>query len=477
MKNIFSFAGTVPGVLLAAALLLVAGCMVGPNYKPPQTATPASWVSVTNSQTNVVHLTTNATDLAQWWTQFQDPELTELVEQAFRTNLDVRLAISQLMQARAQKGVDVSGLWPSVDATGKESYGRLGIGDNSQRSYSAGLNGSWTIDIFGGQRRLLESDEAKILAAHENIHDAQVTLASEIAMDYIELRGAQEQIAIAEQNLKSEQHTADLTRQKLRAGFENTLDAAQADAEAATTAATIPGYETTVQQNIFALSVLLARPPGDLLAELSKPSPVPLTPPTVPVGLPSELLRRRPDIREAEANLHAAAAMIGFAEADFYPQFLLNGSASYQNNVLRDLFAGPSRTWSIGPSFTWPIFEAGKTVSNVRLQKALTDAAYIQYQKTVLSALQSVESALVAYALEWDHRETLNTAVQFNSKARDISQQLYEQGTTDFLSVLDAERSLFGSQTALVQSKQTISADLVALYEALGGGWDYNSKN
>jgi outer membrane protein, multidrug efflux system len=471
MKKIFSFTRTIPGIL-PAALLLVAGCMVGPDYKPPTTTTPTTWSSVTNGQVGNLHLTTNGANMAQWWTQFQDPELTELVEQAFRTNLDVRLAVALLMEERAQKGIDIGGLWPSVNATASADYGRLSYGNNSQRSYNAGLNGIWDIDIFGRQRRLLESDAAKIIAAHENIHDAQVTLAAEIGLDYVQLRGAQEQIAIAQDNLKSEQHTADLTRQKLRAGFENTLDAAQADAEVATTAATIPSYQTIVLQNIFALSVLLAREPGDLLAELSKPLPMPVTPPLVPVGLPSELLRRRPDIREAEANLHAAAALIGYAEADFYPQFTLNGSANYQNNLARDLFAGPSRFWSVGPSINWPIFQAGTTVSNVKLQRAFTDAAYIQYQKTVLQALQGVESALVAYNLEWEHRETLNTAVNFNAKARAISQQLYEQGTTDFLSVLDAERSLFASQTALVLSKQSISADLIALYQALGGGWD-----
>ena len=445
--------------------------MVGPDYKPPQTTAPATWFGVTNTA-GESRLTTNAAQLAQWWTQFNDPELTALVEQAFRTNLDVRLAVTLLVEARAQRGIDQGGLWPKVNASGSESYGRLGFGDNSQRAYSAGLSGVWTLDIFGGTRRQLEADAAAIMAAHENVHDAQVALAAEIGLDYIQLRGAQEQIGIAQENLKSEQHTADLTRQKLKAGFENTLDAAQADAEAATTAATIPGYETIVRQNIFALSVLLARPPADLMEELSRPGPVPLTPPEVPVGLPSELLRRRPDIREAEANLHAAAARIGVATSDFYPQFSLNGSVNYQNSLARDLFAGPSRFWSIGPSINWPIFSGGSMVSNVRLQKAATDAAYITYQKTVLEALQGVETALATYSLELEHHQTLATAVDFNIKARDISQQLFEQGTTDFLSVLDAERSLFGSQTALTQSKQSISADLVTLYQALGGGWD-----
>jgi NodT family efflux transporter outer membrane factor (OMF) lipoprotein len=446
--------------------------MVGPDYHAPQTASPAQWSGASNTPAAQTGLSTNSANFSQWWTQFNDPKLTELVEQAFRTNLDVRLALSLLDQARAQRGIDLGGLWPSVKASASESYGRFGPGDNSQRGYSAGVSGIWTLDLFGSTRRQLESDEARIAAAQENIHDAQVALAAEIGLDYIQLRGAQEQIAIARENLKAEQHTADITRQKLNAGFENTLDVAQADAEAATTASTIPGYETIVRQSIFALSVLLARPPADLWDELSQPGSIPLTPPEVPIGLPSELLRRRPDIREAEANLHAAAAEIGVAVSQFYPQFSLNGSVNYQNSLARDLFAGPSRFWSIGPSINWPIFSGGSTVSSVRLQKALTDAAYLQYQKTVLTDLQGVESALAAYALELDHRQTLSAALEYNTKARDISQQLYQQGTTDFLSVLVAERSLFASQTALSQSKQLISADLVTLYEALGGGWE-----
>jgi NodT family efflux transporter outer membrane factor (OMF) lipoprotein len=456
-----------------AVLAVLSGCMVGPDYKPPQTKPPPAWSGVTNGPAAGTQLTTNAVDLAQWWTQFQDPKLTELVRQALRTNLDVQLAEALLRQARAQRGMDVGGLWPSPAVSASESYGRLGPGDNSQRSYNAGLGiGTWNLDVFGRTRRQVESDNAAILAAHENIHDAQVTLTAEVALNYILLRGAQEQIVIARDNLTSQEHTADLTRQKLKAGFVSALDVANADAQVATTASAIPGLETTVQQNIFALGVLLNRPPADLLEDLSKPTPVPLTPPEVPVGLPSELLRRRPDIRSAEASLHAAAAQIGAAVADFYPQFSLTGSVNYQSSLARDLLAGPSRTWSVGPQVNWPIFSGGSTISNVRLKKAQTDAAYITYQKTVLGALLDVESALVAFHKEWDHRQALSTAVDKNRQALSLSQQLYQQGTTDFLSVLVAERSLFISEQDLATSKQNISTDLVNLYKALGGGWD-----
>jgi NodT family efflux transporter outer membrane factor (OMF) lipoprotein len=397
------------------------------------------------------------------------------VDAALRTNLDVQLAEALLRQARAARGRDAGGLWPSLAASGSATRtGTVkGAGSGaSHNAFSAGASAVWNLDFFGATRRQLESDDAAIQAACENLYGAQVTLVSEVALDYIQVRGAQEQIAIAQTNLQSQVHTAGVTRQKGAAGFVSALDEANADAQVATTAAIIPPLETTIQQNIFSLSILLGRPPADLLEDLSRPGPVPLTPPEVPVGLPSDLLRRRPDIRAAEANLHAAAALIGVAVADFYPQFSLTGSLDYQSRVARDLFAGANGIYSAGPQVNWPIFSGGSTVSNLRLQKAATDAAYITYQKTVLAALADVEGNLVAFAREWDHRKALSDAVVKNRRALELSQQLYQAGTTEFLTVLDAERSLLASETALAQSQQAISSDLVNIYRALGGGWE-----
>ncbi len=468
-----------PWTALAVSLLalnMISGCMVGPDYQPPKTQAPPAWSGVTNSSaTTGTRLTDNAVDLALWWTNFQDPKLTGLVNAALRTNLDVQLAAALLREARAARGKDAGGLWPSLAASGSlTSAGTVNKinGSGSRNAFGAGAAAVWNLDFFGVTRRQLESDDASIQAARENIYGAQVTLMSEVALDYIQVRSAQEQIAIAQTNLQSEMHTADVTRQKGAAGFVSALDEANADAQVATTAATIPPLETTIRQNIFALSILLDHPPADLLQDLSKPGYIPLTPPEVPVGLPSDLLRRRPDIRQAEANLHAAAAQIGVAVADFYPQFSLTGSVNYQNSVARDLFAGGSGIYSGGPQVNWPIFSGGSMISNVRLQKAATDAAYITYQKTVLAALADVESYLVAFAREWDHRKALSDAVVKNRRALDLSQQLYQAGTTEFLTVLDAERSLLASETALALSRQAISSDLVNIYRALGGGWE-----
>jgi multidrug efflux system outer membrane protein len=461
-------------LLLSIALIgfVPVGCKVGPDYKPPQTSAPASWVSVTNATATAGSVATEApAALTAWWTNFSDPGLVSLIDEGFRTNLDLKIAEASLRAARASRGIVAGSLWPTLAGTGSYIRGANGAAPAGD-TFATGLDAAWELDVFGGNRRNVESANATIVAQQENLHDVRVTLSAEIALDYIQLRSYQEQIAIAQDNLKSEERTAELTRKKLAAGFVSALDVANAEAQVATTASAIPVLEISATQTIYALSVLLARAPGDLLEQLSTPRPVPLTPPQVPVGLPSDLLRRRPDIREAEAQLHAATAQIGVAKADYFPQFSLTGNINYQSDLVRTLFAGSSRLWGVGPSVTWNIFQGGAISANVRLQRELTTEAYLTYRKTILTALQEVENALVAFAKEWDHRQALNEAVVQNRRAVDLSNQLYAQGTIDFLTVLDAERSLYASQTALSQSKESISTDLVALYKALGGGWD-----
>ncbi len=460
-----------------AGLLVLSGCKVGPDFAAPQSEMPAAWVGTLKTPAGVAWETNRPpADLARWWCGFNDPELTALVQAALQTNLDLQLAEAALRQARASRGVVAGGLWPGVTASG--SYARQHSGpavagpSGDHNLYQAGLDALWELDIFGGVRRNVESANANIQAAREDLRDVQVSLAAEVALNYIELRGFQQQIAVAQDNLKAQQHTAGITRQKFDAGFVSALDVANADAQVASTESVIPVLEASARQTIYALGVLLARPPGALLKELSGAGPLPLTPPAVPLGLPSDLLRRRPDIRAAEARLHAATAQIGVAIADFFPKFSLTGSLSYQNNLVEDLFAGGSRFSSFGPAASWPVFQGGSIAANVRMQKALRDQSYITYQKTVLSALQDVESALVAFDKEWDHRTFLSNAVTANRKAVSLSMQLYSQGQTDFLNVLNAQRSLFAAEDALVQSNESTATDLIAVYKALGGGWE-----
>jgi NodT family efflux transporter outer membrane factor (OMF) lipoprotein len=371
--------------------------------------------------------------------------------------------------------VAAGGLWPSATASG--SYQRAhtaGVtpGNGSQNLYEAGLDAVWEIDIFGGVRRAVESANANIEAALENLRDVQVSLIAEVALNYVQLRGYQQEIVIAHNNLKVQRHTAEITHKLYNVGFVGGLDIANADSNVATTESQIPVFETEAQQSIYTLSVLLARPPGDLLVQLSPTGNLPTIPAQIPAGIPSELLRRRPDIREAEAQLHTATAQIGVAVADLFPMFSLTGGMDWKNNLFGSWLTKSSRSFFVGPSATWSIFRGGAIVSNIHAQEALRDQALITYQKTVLGALEDVEKALIAFSKEQQHRKALNDAVAANGKAVDLSLQLYREGQTDFLNVLNAQRSLYSSQDALVQSERTIVTDLIALYKALGGGWE-----
>ena len=342
----------------------------------------------------------------------------------------------------------------------------------AQNFYQAGFDAGWKIDFFGGQRRNVESANAGVQASIEGISDAQVTIAAEVALNYVQLRGYQQQIVIAQKNLKSQQDTARITRQKAHTGFECELDIANADANVASTEAQIPVFETEARQSIYALSVLLARPPADLLEQLTPTGNVPGVPAQVPAGLPSDLLRRRPDIRQAEAQIHAATAQIGVATADLFPKVSLTGAVGWQTNLASTLLGATSQSYSFGPSVSWALFQGGAIVSNIRVQEALRDQAFITYRKTVLGALQEVENALIAFAKEQEHYKSLKDSVDANGKAADLSLKLYSEGLLDFLNVLVAQRSLYAAENALVQSNYSISTDLITLYKALGGGWE-----
>jgi len=450
------------------------GCMVGPDYHAPQSVVPTEWAGIEKTPTYQSSVATmQAADLTAWWKQFNDPTLNVLVDEALRTNLNLSMAEARLRQARAIRGIAIGGLWPSVTISG--SYQRLhpaGVILPNTDIYQAGFDAVWELDIFGGLRRNVESASANIEAAIENIRDAQVSLIAEVALDYIQLRGFQQRIVIAQNNLKSQRHTAEITRKLLNVGFASALDVANAEADVATTESQIPVFETSERQTIYALSVLLAKLPASLMKQLLPAGDLPTIPAQVPVGLPSDLLRRRPDIRSSEAQLHAATAQIGVAVSDLFPSFSLTGSMNWSSNLLRTWWNESNRSSAIGPSVTWPIFQGGAIISNVRLQEVLRDQAFITYQETVLAAFQDVENSLVAFDKEQLHRKWLQNSVDANRKAVDLSMQLYIEGQIDFLNVLVAQRSLYASEDELVQSKQSIATDLIALYKALGGGWE-----
>jgi multidrug efflux system outer membrane protein len=472
-------------------MLVVVGCTVGPNFQPPQLHVPTQWSPyavaetpppATPTQPSVAVQT--SVPVSQWWQTFNDAELDTLIARATHANLDLRLAQERILQARAARGVAVAAQWPTVNATGAYTHSQTSggtvvgtaVAPQPTNLFQVGFDASWEVDIFGGVRRSVEAATADIQAAIEDHRNVMVTLLAEVASNYVQVRGAQRQLAIAQQNLAAQQRTAEITRRRLIGGLAAGLDLANAEAQAATTAAQLPLLETQAQQAIYSLSVLLGLEPTALTPELSTASPIPVTPPQVPVGLPADLLRRRPDLRRAEAQIHAATARIGVATADLFPRFSLTGSGGLASSTLLELGHWTSRFFSVGPSVSWPIFDAGRIRATIQVQDALTQQALTQYQKTVLTALQDVENALVAYAKEQARRQSLTDAVTANRRAVDLANRLYTQGLTNFLNVLDAERSLYTTEDALVQSQRNISLDLLALYKALGGGWELTAQ-
>jgi multidrug efflux system outer membrane protein len=461
-------------LILWLSLAILSGCMVGPNFKRPPTTMPPDWAGPTAESRPV---TPADAELARWWILFDDPTLVSLIEQAVQSNLDLKQAEARMRQSRAARSVVAAGIGPTVDATG--AYQRSGSAGgtngksegNISNQYQTGFDAGWELDIFGGVRRAIEAADADLQAAMETRRDVMVTLTAEVARNYIDLRAFQERIAIGRRNLETQKHSAALTRQRFEAGFVGALDVANADAQVATTASQIPLLEASARQTIYSLSVLLGKDPAALVRELSPVAAIPLASPSIPLGVPSDLLRRRPDIRRAEVEIHAATARIGVATADLFPRFTISGSAGVRASDFSSWFDWASRIWSFGPSVSWNLFSMGRTRSTIEQQRALQDQSLITYQQTVLAALQEVENALIASAKEAEHYRALREAVGANRKAVELATTLYTQGNTDFLNVLDAQRSLYASEDALIQSTGSVSTNLVALFKSLGGGW------
>ncbi len=465
--------------LVFLAVGSVAGCTVGPNYHLPESNPPAQW-----SETLAGGETNNSPSIATWWKSFNDTELDSLVERAVRSNLDLRIAEARVRESRAQRGVVEADLWPSVDASG--SYARERMSANqpllgpllppgvplSNDVYQAGFDASWELDVFGGTRRAVEAADAGIAAAVYSRQDVQVTLVSEVARNYVEARSFQRRLEIARENIKAQQDAVALASDRFQHGLTSNLDAEQAATVLAQTEAQVPTLENGLQTTIHRLGVLLGQEPGALLTEFATVAPIPAAPPNVPVGLPSDLLRRRPDIRGAERQLAAATAQIGVATADLFPKFSLTGDAGFQGVSASDWFTAGSRFWSVGPTVQWRIFDAGRIRANIRVQNARQEQSLASYEKTVLTSFEDVENALVAYAKEQTRNVSLEEAVKRSRNSFQISSQRYANGLNNFIDVLDAERSLYQAQDNLVQSDQAVSQDLIAIYKALGGGWE-----
>lgn len=449
------------------ALLLLSGCLAGPNFKPPQPQLPPSWSNANPEPTGAEI----PADLSHWWTVFNDPLLLSLIERALAANLDLRQAELRIRQARSALTLTNAGRGPTVDLSAAARRGKS-PGSESANLFQAGFDAGWELDLFGGLRRGVEAADADLQVAEESRRHLQVSLAAEVAKSYLNVRGLQEQLEIARKNLATRIHSGELVQQRFAAGFSGGLDTARAQAALATAAAQIPPLEAALQQTIQGLAILLAAEPGTLFAELI-PSAAALPTMTLapPLGVPAELLRRRPDIRRAEAQIHAATARIGVAEADLFPKVTLSGSLGVQDQELGNLLSWGQRMWSVGPAVNWRLFDLGRVRAGIALQENLQEQTALAYQQTILQALLEVENALVAANQEQRHRHSLQTAVAANRQTLELSTRLYTGGQIDYLAVLDAQRSLAASEDALAQSNKASATHLVALYKALGGGW------
>lgn len=493
--------------LIVAAILGICleGCAVGPSFVPPKADTPTDWTQGTPAPAPANEQKSTATvepvTVTAWWTSFEDPMLASLIDRAASSNLDMRQAVLRIAEARAQRDIMAGGQWPSLSANASYMNERISeetaitslVGNfgsagargpqggvsmalaglqNPFNQFQYGFDASWEIDLFGHVRRSVEAANADTAASIEGSRDVLVSLLGEVARTYIDLRGAQLRRSILEENLATQRDVLDLTRDRRSAGLGNDLDVANAAAQVTSTEALLPTVETRITRDINQLSFLLGLEPGALRSELIDVAPVPPVPPRVPIGLPADIVRRRPDIRSAEAQLHAATARVGVAVADLFPRLTLNADAGFQAQHAGDLGNWAARFFSVGPSLELPIFSGGRRRATVRLQDVKAKEAAIAYARTVLVALHEVENALAAYGPEQGRRTSLEASVAQNRDAVMLARQRYESGVTTFLGVLDAERNLQQSELSLADSTTAVSTDLVALYKALGGGWE-----
>jgi len=458
---------------LSGSLLGLAGCTtVGPDYKAPQTAAPTNWSSALSAGLSGAAADTNL--LARWWTVFNDLILSELIERARAGNLDLRQAEARVRESRAQRGIAKAALFPTVGANASASRTtaskEAGNGLTSDY-YAAGFDASWELDLFGGKRRSLEAATATWQASVESLEDVLVSLLAEVALNYVEVRSDQALLSITETNLATRSETYDLTRWRHEAGLTTQLDEEQAKASLEQVRAQIPTLRTSLEQGKHRLAVLLGQPPGALRELLREPKPVPVTPADVAVGVPADSLRRRPDVRSAERKLAAQTAQIGVAEAARYPSFSLLGSIGVESLDFANLYSTSARAAQGAAKAAWTLFDGGAIRQNIKVQTALQEDALSYYEATVLTALQDVENALVAYANEQGRRDSLSLAVKSSQSAFELARHQYSSGLVGFQTVLDTQQTLLSAQDQLAVSEAKVTSNLISLYKALGGGW------
>lgn len=467
---------TLAGLLMIGAL--GGGCAVKTNVRKVVVEPPQTW-----STSAAEGVSTRTGELKTWWKEFHDAKLDALIEEAIVSNFDVKIADARVREARAAAGVADSAKYPSVGTSGSVQRIRGGIsrGGNGFSNipgltsdagvFQAGFDASWELDLFGGIRATANAARADAVASEESSRDVLVTVLADVARNYVELRGTQRRLDVLTRNIASQRDTLELTKVRAKAGLATDLDVTRAAALLETTEATVPQLEAEASASIFRLGVLLGKQPGALKAELETANPIPAAPPEIPIGLPSELLKRRPDIRRAEVEIAAATARVGAAKAEYFPKFSLTGSVGRQANDVGGLTLGAGNFFAVGPSVRLPIFTAGRIRSQVQVRDAQAEQAVLRYEQSILRACGDVETALTNYVRERERNRKLVAAVADSRRAVELADELYKRGLSDFLSVLDAQRAQLANEDQLAQSDERVTTSVIALYKALGGGW------
>ena len=477
---------SMPSIALRASLvtcaicLVPSSCTVGPEFKAPESSANPAWSSLDGTSSAPSKPIATSADIARWWTAFNDPMLTSLVERATAGNLEISAAEARMRAARARRAITGGAQLPSVEA-----HGLAGKQPNFNSTsspfidndtlFAAGFDASWEIDIFGRTRRAVEASDADVAIAEFDLRDVQVSLAGEVATNYLRLRAAQEQIGIISRNIETEAAAYEVAEKLHASQLVTSLDVSRARALLEETRSRKPIFESSARDAAYTLGVLLGGDPSSLLAELAPIGQIPAVPAEIPVGLPSELLQRRPDIRRAEAALHAATARIGVAVAEQFPRLSLGAAIGTRNSDSGDFAGLATNYWSAGGAVTAPIFEGGRIKANIELQKSLTDSALAEYRQVVLLALREVEVAITDFTQEQARRAALDRAVVAGTEAVALANALYAVGRTNFIDVLAAQRDLLDNEEALARSEQLVGTNLVALYKSLGGGWSIAS--
>lgn len=450
------------------------GFKVGPNYHRPPAAVAANWIDA-----NEPEFHTAPTDDAAWWCVFQDPALDYLIQQAYRQNLTLRVAGLRILEAQAQRAIAVGGLFPQTQqAFG--SYTRNGLSQNGPSAMSssrwfddwqAGANLSWELDFWGRFRRAIESADANLDASIEQYDNVLVLLLSEVAQNYANVRIAEQRLVYAHRNVEIQRGSLNLAEERFKHGTTTKLDVTQGQSNLAQTEATIPPLEATRRQAANQLCILMGMPPQSIDALVGENGRIPVPPPAVAVGVPAELLRRRPDIRRAERLVAAQSALIGVATADLYPHFSINGTVYFDATKFSDLFDANSLAGSVGPAFNWNILNYGRLVNNIRVQDARFQQFAVDYQNTVLKANAEAENAMIGFLKAQQQVRYLRQSVVAARESVELVTMQYAAGKVDFNRVFNIQQTLTQQEDQLAAAQGSVALNLVQLYKALGGGW------